>query len=595
MKLGILVERSRTTLRLITAHATDFVKVRLGLVLFLVLVTALLTALTPLILKFIVDTITGDIKLRGVGVMYLIGAYVVAQWLSRTLTDIRTLVYVSAEQRLARSISHSTYDHIVHLPLQFHINSPTGATTQTLTMGMQGLLGTLQIIVFTLLPVITELLTVAAVLIYMAQIPFLTLFFASLTAYALTYAYGTSRVVAPARTASQARIDAHAVLIDSAMNNETVKYCSAERLVASRFDGALARVESTWFALSRRVAINNVLVASVFAVFLALTLFYAGVQVSKGTMTAGDFVLVSAYILQIVRPVEAIGAAAQQLTQNYAQFERMFGLLQFPSEKQGRPPHEPPLQGRGAIEFENVSFAFRPDRKALDGVNMKVAAGKSLGIVGVSGAGKSTLVRILTRLVEPASGRVLIDGVPTTQCSIEALRAAIAVVPQETALFDDTIAFNISCARPDSSRQDIEHAAKMARLHDFIAGLPEGYETRVGERGVKLSGGERQRVSIARAVLKRPLIYVFDEATSSLDSGTEREILKNFREVSASSTTLMIAHRLSTIVDADEIVVLEHGAVVEQGTHESLLRLNGRYAALWSHQQKQKMEVQPAA
>jgi ABC-type multidrug transport system fused ATPase/permease subunit len=285
-----------------------------------------------------------------------------------------------------------------------------------------------------------------------------------------------------------------------------------------------------------------------------------------------------------VRPMEMLGYAMQGLSQGVAMLEKMLGLFRERPEPQSLDDRES-LEGPGKLEFENVGLGYRPDRSVLKGISFWIPAGKTLGIVGASGSGKSTLVRLITRLLEPDDGRILLDGERISTLPLAKLRRAIAVVPQETVLFDDTIAYNIGFGKEEASREDIEQAAKVAHLHDFIMSLPEQYDTRVGERGVKLSGGEKQRVSIARAAIKRPRIYVFDEATSSLDSRTEGEILRNLQEISRFSTTLVIAHRLSTVVHADEIVVLDGGALVERGTHASLLRQNGRYAALWHAQQ----------
>jgi ATP-binding cassette subfamily B protein len=290
-------------------------------------------------------------------------------------------------------------------------------------------------------------------------------------------------------------------------------------------------------------------------------------------------------MLQVVRPIEMLGLAVQNLSQGIAYLEKMLELFHHKSEELGS-GDAAPLTGPGALEFSSVGVSYRSDRTILKEVSFRIPAGRTLGIVGHSGSGKSTIVRLLTRLIEPDGGQILLDGAPISQLSLARLRESIAVVPQDTILFNDTISYNIAFGKTGSTQEEIEEAARLAHLHDFIMTLPDGYETRVGERGVKLSGGEKQRVSIARAAIKRPRIYVFDEATSSLDTRTERQILRSLREISYQSTTLVIAHRLSTVVHADQIVVLETGVVVEQGTHESLLEANGRYAALWHAQQK---------
>jgi ATP-binding cassette subfamily B protein len=302
-------------------------------------------------------------------------------------------------------------------------------------------------------------------------------------------------------------------------------------------------------------------------------------------MTVGTFVLVNTYMLQIVRPVEQLGYAMQQLSQGLALLGRVFELFREPPEISAVASGSAP-GGAGRLEFQHVGVSYRSDRVVLTDVSFTLPAGKTLGVVGGSGSGKSTLVRLLVRLMDPDAGRILLDGISVAELPLNRLRQAVAVVPQDTVLFNDSIAYNIAFGKEGSTQADVEHAARLAHLHEFIISLPDGYATKVGERGVKLSGGEKQRVSIARAAIKRPRIYVFDEATSSLDSNTEREILKNLREISRFSTTVVIAHRLSTVVHADEIVVLDAGTIAERGTHAALLRQNGRYAALWLAQQQ---------
>ena len=376
-------------------------------------------------------------------------------------------------------------------------------------------------------------------------------------------------------------------MTDSILNYETVKYFTAESVVQERVSRALTRTENGWIGFSRRYAYNGLGVATIFAGFLAVTVLYAAHEVQAGRMTVGSFVLVNTYMLQVVRPVEMFGYAMQNLSQGMAFLGKMFEIFR---ERAEPPPSDVPPAGDGAgpgrLDFEAVGVSYRADRVILQDVNFTVPAGKTLGVVGGSGAGKSTLVRLLVRLIEPDAGRILLDGTAIGDLPLCAVRQAIAVVPQETVLFNDTIGYNIAFGKAGSTPAEVEHAARLAHLHDFIMSLPDGYDTRVGERGVKLSGGEKQRVSIARAAIKRPRIYVFDEATSSLDSNTEREILRNLREISRFSTTLVIAHRLSTVVHADEILVLEGGTIVERGSHAALLRQNGRYATLWEVQQK---------
>jgi ABC-type transport system involved in Fe-S cluster assembly fused permease/ATPase subunit len=488
---------------------------------------------------------------------------------------------------MSRMLSERLFAHVMRLPLRFHLERQTGAISQALSNGLSGYQMVLHTLVFTILPVATELGTIVVVLSRLDHPAFLGLFSGAIVAYAMVFWYAAYTIVAAAHAASDSQVNAVAVMTDSILNYETVKYFTAESVVQERVSRALTQTEDGWVGFYRRYAYNGLGVATIFAGFLAVTILYAAREVQAGQMTVGSFVLVNTYMLQVVRPVEMLGYAMQNLSQGLAFLGKMFEIF--------RERAEPPAgdispagggAGPGRLDFEAVGVSYRSDRVILKDVSLTVPAGKTLGVVGGSGAGKSTLVRLLVRLIEPDTGRILLDGTSIGDLPLQAVRQAIAVVPQETVLFNDTIGYNIAFGKAGSTQAEVEHAARLAHLHDFIMSLPDGYETRVGERGVKLSGGEKQRVSIARAAIKRPRIYVFDEATSSLDSNTEREILRNLREISRFSTTLVIAHRLSTVVHADEIVVLEGGTIVERGSHAALLRQNGRYASLWEAQQK---------
>jgi ABC-type transport system involved in Fe-S cluster assembly fused permease/ATPase subunit len=475
----------------------------------------------------------------------------------------------------------------MRLPLRFHLERQTGAISQTLDNGLNGYQMVLHTLVFTILPIATELGTIVVVLSRLDHPAFLGLFSGALVAYAVVFWYSAYTIVAAARAASNSQVNATAVMTDSILNYETVKYFTAESVVQERVSRALTLTEDGWVRFYRRYAYNGLGVATIFAGFLAVTILYAAHEVQTGRMTVGSFVLVNTYMLQIVRPVEQLGYAMQMLSQGLAFLGKMFEIFREKPEPSWAGDTSPDGGGdAGRLDFEGVGVAYRPDRVVLKDVNFTLPAGKTLGVVGGSGAGKSTLVRLLVRLIDPDTGRILLDGASIGDLPLCTVRQAIAVVPQDTVLFNDTIGYNIAFGKAGSTQAEVEHAARLAHLHDFIMSLPEGYDTRVGERGVKLSGGEKQRVSIARAAIKRPRIYVFDEATSSLDSNTEREILRNLREISRFSTTVVIAHRLSTVVHADEIVVLEGGTIVERGTHAALLRQRGRYASLWEAQQQ---------
>jgi ATP-binding cassette subfamily B protein len=575
----------REVIALIWTDATGFVRFRLVVALLLIIAASAMTALGPVALKLVVDGFTGQGTGAGISAVTLIGLYVLSQWLARTVGEIRGLVYARAERRMSRMLSERLFAHVMRLPLRFHLERQTGAISQTLDNGLNGYQMVLHTLVFTILPVATELGTIVVVLSRLDHPAFLGLFSGAIVAYGVVFWYSAYTIMAAAYAASDSQVNATAVMTDSILNYETVKYFTAESVVQERVSRALIQTEDGWVGFYRRYAYNGLGVATIFAGFLAVTILYAAHEVQAGTMTVGSFVLVNTYMLQVVRPVEMLGYAMQSLSQGMAFLAKMFEIF--------REKPEPfvvaetdTLGGAGRLDFEVVGVAYRSDRVILKDVNFTLPAGRTFGVVGGSGTGKSTLVRLLVRLIEPNTGRILLDGVSIGELPLSKLRQAIAVVPQDTILFNDTIGYNIAFGKAGSTQAEVEHAARLAHLHDFIMSLPDGYDTKVGERGVKLSGGEKQRVSIARAAIKRPRIYVFDEATSSLDSNTEREILRNLREISRFSTTLVIAHRLSTVVHADEIVVLEGGTIVERGSHSVLLRQNGRYAALWEAQQQ---------
>lgn len=581
--------------RLFWSMASGYVRRRILLALVLIVISSGITALAPVALKFVVDGFSGQPSSLGLSVFALVGLYILSQWLGRVIGELRTLAHGQADRRLYRALSDRLFSHVMQLPFQFHVERQTGALNETLSNGLQGFNLVLQTSIYTLLPVLVQLGTVSIVLMELEQPIFVVLFFFAIACYAAAFTYGATKITKAARGASSAQIEARAVMTDSILNYETVKLFTAEPMVRERLDVALGRTETEWLRFYRSRTVNGVLVATIFAGFLGVTVLYAAREVLAGRMTVGTFVLVNTYMIQLVAPIEQIGFAMQALSQGYAFLEKMLDLFrQKPetSSAQLRPQQESREHVvAGALTFENVSASYGSDRQILKDVSFHVPPGRTLGIVGSSGAGKTSIIRLLFRLYEPTAGRILADRVPIASMPLEALRSAIAVVPQDTVLFNESIGYNIGFGRIGSTSVQIEQAAKVAHLHEFICKLPEGYDTKVGERGLKLSGGEKQRVAIARAALKGPRIYVFDEATSSLDSRTEQEILTNIRELSRHATTLIVAHRLSTVVHADEIVVLHAGSIVERGTHAELLGLQGRYAELWRAQQPKKDEV----
>ncbi len=543
-------QRARDVTRVLASVVDAYVGRRLGVAILLVVGAATLSASAPVALKLLVDDLSGrgtpSFAARSLG---LVAAYVAAQWLARIMTEARSLVFNGAERRVYRLLSQRLFSHLMNLPLRFHLERQTGALTQTLANGLHGYQVLLQHLVFTFLPVAAELLVVVTVLVQFGHASVIPMLAVAMTAYAVAFAVGIARLSEPARAISAAHIDANAVLTDSILNYEAVKAFTAESTVLNRYDRALSQVERHWRRYFGRKTASGACIATIFAVSLGVSIAYAAVQVAHGTMTLGDFVLVNAYFLQLARPIEQLGIAVQDLSRGLAFADNLLQLLRLAPEAKGDDIGVPvPCQGE--LEFDSVCFAYAPGRPVLRDVSFVVRAGRSLGIVGASGAGKSSLLRLVLRFHEPESGQIRLDGRPIKDFPLSQLRQAIAVVPQDPALFHDTVAYNISFGKDGSAPHDIERAARIAHLHEFLVTLSEGYDTVVGERGIRLSGGEKQRVAIARAAIKDPRIFVFDEATSSLDSKTELEIMRNLREISCGRTTLIIAHRLSTVQHA---------------------------------------------
>ncbi|MCZ6812814.1 MAG: ABC transporter ATP-binding protein/permease, partial [Alphaproteobacteria bacterium] len=462
----------------------------------------------------------------------------------------------------------------------------TGGLSRAIERGTKGIEFTLAFMLFSIIPTLLEILVVCVILWALYDVWFALVTFITIGSYILFTLMITEWRLRFRREMNARDQEASTRAIDSLINFETVKYFGNEAHEARRYDHALARYETAAVKNKTSLSLLNVGQAAIIAGGLTGVMIMAGVGVTGGTMTLGDFVLVVTYLMQLYLPLGFLGYVYREVKQSLTDMEAMFDLVQVPPDVCDREGAPPLVLSGGEVVFDDVSFGYRPDRPILKNVSFRVPAGRKVAIVGPSGAGKSTISRLLFRFYDVDGGCISIDGQDLRDITQDSLRGAIGIVPQDTVLFNDTVHYNIAYGRPGASDEEIKEAARLAAIHDFIVSTPDGYETRVGERGLKLSGGEKQRVAIARTMLKRPTVLVFDEATSALDSHTEKEIQAALRAVSVDHTTLVIAHRLSTVVDADEIIVLDNGAIVERGTHQALLDAHGRYAAMWARQQE---------
>jgi ABC-type transport system involved in Fe-S cluster assembly fused permease/ATPase subunit len=579
--------------RLIWPKGETAFRWRLGLTMALLALAALVNALVPMLFARAVDHFTAAPALLAAP-FGLLAAYVALQWLARVMNEARWALYGPIEQRVRRRLALQSLEHLHGLSLGFHLARRTGQISRVLDNGLDGMRELLFDSVFLILPLAAEILFVSIILLLRLDVAFAAILFVTLLVYAVCLVAGSEWLRAHQRRAVAEGAIAHGRAIDSLLNYETVKYFNNEEHVALRYDRSLAEVERlTVKALAFRT-LTGVVLVTVLGLGMAAILLMAAGRVAAGAMTVGELVLVNAYILQLVRPMDRLGQLYRSIKQAFVDLEQLLRLLDEAPEVADRPDARPLPPGPGEVRFEHVGFGYGPERVILDDIDFHLPAGRTVALVGPTGAGKSTVARLLFRFYDPTSGRILLDGHDLRDLSQASLRAAMAVVPQDAVLFNDTIGYNIAFGRPDATPEEVEEAARIAELHDFIASLPDGYATLVGERGLKLSGGEKQRVAIARAVLKRPRLYILDEATSALDSATEKAIQASLRRISAGTTTLVIAHRLSTIVHADEILVLSEGRLLERGTHTTLLRRNGLYARLWHRQASEGARVEAA-
>ena len=571
-------------------------KLRVAVATLLLLAAKLATIAVPFTFKWAVDALTGEAKPPEGAPSWALWMFAAPVLLTVTyggtrvvmalLTQVRDGLFAKVAMHAVRRLAYRTFEHMHLLSLRFHLERKTGGLTRVLERGRNGIETIVRMVILQLLPTVVELALIVGVLLWMFDWRYVLIIAVTVVLYmAFTY-YATEWRIGIRRKMNDSDTDANTKAIDSLLNYETVKYFVAEEREARRYDRTMARYEDASVKAYTSLAVLNAGQAALFTLGLtgAMVLCVAGIR--AGTNTVGDFVMINAMMIQLYVPLNFMGMVYREIKQAVTDIEIMFTILGREPEIRDRPDAKPLEVRQGTIRFEDVRFAYDPERQILKGLSFEVPAGRTVAIVGPSGAGKSTISRLLFRFYDLTGGRITIDGQDIRGVTQHSLRSAIGMVPQDTVLFNDTIRYNIRYGRWDASEAEVEEAAQLAQIDNFIRMAPDGYETEVGERGLKLSGGEKQRVAIARTILKGPPILLLDEATSALDSHTEKDIQDALDRVSRGRTTLVIAHRLSTIVGADEIIVLDQGVIAERGTHHQLLLKNGLYASMWNRQRE---------
>jgi ATP-binding cassette subfamily B protein len=563
--------------------------------LIVLVIAKLITVMVPFFYKWATNALsgntaagaaaTGAAALLTVPIM-LVVAYGAGRIMLNLFNQLRDALFARVSEHAIRKLGHRAFVHMHRLSLRFHLQRHTGGLSRTMDHGMKGVDAIVDHIILNTAPTLLEFLLAAIVIAWQFNLTYLGVIVATIVAYVWFTVVASNWRIALRRTMNASDTEANSKAVDSLLNYETVKYFGNEDMESARYDVSLARYEAASVKTWTSLAWLNIGQTVIFTTGMTICMVLSAVAILNGTQSLGDFVMINALLIQLSFPLNFIGTIYRELKQGLADVEAMFDLLEVPEEVQDKPGAPDLVVRDGAVRFEDVIFHYDVERPILKGVSFEVPAGQTVAIVGPSGAGKSTISRLLFRFYDVTGGRITIDGTDIRDVTQKSVRAAIGMVPQDTVLFNDTIAYNIRYGRPAASEEEVREAARMAQIAGFIETLPKGYDTEVGERGLKLSGGEKQRIAIARTILKAPPILVLDEATSALDTHTEREIQGALDRVSKGRTTLVIAHRLSTVVNADEIIVLEGGRIVERGRHEALIRENGLYASMWNRQRE---------
>ena len=574
------------TIRSLLPYLWEFKK-RVLLALVLLVMAKLASVAVPLLLKEVVDALDQPQDMLVLPVLFVVG-YGVLRLCSTLFGEIRDAIFAKVTQRAIRRVAIRVFGHLHALSLRFHLERQTGGVSRDIERGSRGISFLLNFMLFNILPTLLEIGLVAIILLSNYDIWFSIIIFSTLVAYIALTLVVTERRMIFRRTMNDMDSKANTRAIDSLLNYETVKYFGNESWEAERYDEHLKNWETAAVRNQTSLAALNAGQSGIIAIGVTLLMLLASDGVVKGSMSLGDLVLVNAFMLQLYMPLHFLGFVYREIKHSLADMEKMFALLTEREEIKDKSDALDLVQGDASVRFENVNFSYESNRQILFNMSFDIPAGHNIAVVGHSGSGKSTISRLLFRFYEVTSGRILVNDQDISNITQKSLRATVGIVPQDTVLFNESIYYNIAYGRPEASCEEVFHAAKSAHIHDFIESLPEKYKTKVGERGLKLSGGEKQRVAIARAILKGPKILIFDEATSALDSRSEKAIQGELKRIAANRTTLTIAHRLSTIADADQILVMDKGRIIERGSHQELLAARGFYFHMWELQQQEE-------